>query len=228
MIVLMPTWKLRIDKCRVINWLSNSPHIYSCFPWWFTLHQRDKHQSTRWSPKSKRPSSLNRLAVDVGKEKEREGIGERSSAQSDQYSNCKMNLTGARTSHQMGKEIGYERWPAIKSDIPQCHLSDTGRGIMTTANESWALVRRWFKSAPCSGRLFYADSVPCPLVKPAGCHQTTEKFWHFPKSFQTWPDEESDSLWYYSGPERCLKPTRRSENRTAVMELMEMKDLSAV
>lgn len=77
---------------------------------------------------------------------------ERGSAESDQYSNCKMNLTRARTSHQMGKEIGYERWPAIKSDIPQCHLSDSGWGIMTTANESWALVRWRFKSAPCRGR----------------------------------------------------------------------------
>lgn len=81
-----------------------------------------------------------------------------------------MNLTGARTSHQMGKEIGYERWPAIKSDIPQCHLSDSGRGIMTTANESWALVRRWFKSAPRC-----ADSVPCTPSNPAGCHRTKER-----------------------------------------------------
>lgn len=53
--------------------------------------------------------------MDVGKE--REGVieneevreRERESAESDQYSNCKLNLTGARTSHQMGKEIGYER-----------------------------------------------------------------------------------------------------------------------
>ena len=88
---------------------------------------------------------------------------------SDQYSNCKMNLTGARTSHQMGKEIGYERWPAIKSDFPQCHLSDSGRGIMTTANESWALVRRWFKSAPPSNVL-----TQCPVLYPTQ-QDTTEQ-----------------------------------------------------
>lgn len=93
------------------------------------------------------------MSVKKERERKREGAKERESAESDQYSNCKMNLTGARTSHQMGKEIGYERWPAIKSDIPQCHLSDSGWGIMTTANESWALVRRWFKSAPRCVRL---------------------------------------------------------------------------
>ena len=99
------------------------------------------------------------------------GQEDRERAGSDQYSNCKMNLTGARTSHQMGKEIGYERWPAIKSDFPQCHLSDSGRGIMTTANESWALVRLRFKSGPpprC------ADSEPCPPPNP-GCHRTKEQ-----------------------------------------------------
>lgn len=119
----------------------------------FIIHQRDKHRHSRPSRRSKRPLSLKRVALDVstGGERETQRGGERGRAESDQYSNCKMNLTGARTSHQMGKEIGYERWPAIKSDIPQCHLSDSGWGIMTTANESWALVRRWFKSAPCSG-----------------------------------------------------------------------------
>lgn len=86
-----------------------------------------------------------------------------------------MNLTGARTSHQMGKEIGYERWPAIKSDIPQCHLSDSGRGIMATANESWAPVRRRFKSAPRSGRLALLTQclVLCPT--PAQLCATDQK-----------------------------------------------------
>lgn len=69
-----------------------------------------RETSTRRSTRSRIPLSLKILAVDVGEEKEkRDGIGERGSAESDQYSNCKMNLTGARTSHQMGKEIGYER-----------------------------------------------------------------------------------------------------------------------
>lgn len=40
---------------------------------------------------------------------ENEQVKDRRSAEFDQYSNCKLNLTGARTSHQMGKEIGYER-----------------------------------------------------------------------------------------------------------------------
>lgn len=43
------------------------------------------------------------------RELEKEQVKDRGSAESDQYSNCKLNLTGARTSHQMGKEIGYER-----------------------------------------------------------------------------------------------------------------------
>lgn len=69
----------------------------------------------RSSSKCKRPLSPRRRAVDVGKVRERGGVIEnkqvkdRGSAESDQYSNCKLNLTGARTSHQMGKEIGYER-----------------------------------------------------------------------------------------------------------------------
>lgn len=41
------------------------------FPQRFTLHQGDKSQHSRPSAKSKRPLSLKRLAVDVGKEKER-------------------------------------------------------------------------------------------------------------------------------------------------------------
>lgn len=71
----------------------------------------------RSSGKCKRPLSPQRRAVDVGKVRERERervienkqVKDRRSAESDQYSNCKLNLTGARTSHQMGKEIGYER-----------------------------------------------------------------------------------------------------------------------
>lgn len=43
------------------------------------------------------------------RELEKEQVKDRGSAESDQYSNCKLHLTGARTSHQMGKEIGYER-----------------------------------------------------------------------------------------------------------------------
>lgn len=42
------------------------------FSWGFAVHQRDKHQRSRPSAKSKRPLSLKRLAVDVGKERERE------------------------------------------------------------------------------------------------------------------------------------------------------------
>lgn len=70
-------------------------------------------QHFRWSSKCKRPLRLWRCAVDVGRDRERvianEQVKDRGSAESDQYSNCKLNLTGARTSHQMGKEIGYER-----------------------------------------------------------------------------------------------------------------------
>lgn len=185
----MQSWTLRIDKCRPINWPPYPPHIYSYFfSWWFAVHQRDKQQLLRPSAKSKRPLSLERLAG--GKERERVvergwRVRERGSAESDQYSNCKMNLTGARTSHQMGKEIGYERWPAIKSDIPQCHLSDSGWGIMTAANESWALVRRWFKSAPCCGRLTVLTQCP---IRPSWVprNKRGRNPWHYPKLFQAW------------------------------------------
>lgn len=84
-------------------------------------------------------------------------------------------LTGARTSHQMGREIGYERWPAIKSDFPQCHLSDSDRGIMTTANESWALVRPWFKSAPPFDRPDVLTQYFVLLSTPTGCMGTKEQ-----------------------------------------------------
>lgn len=134
-------------------------------------------------------------------DKERGGVGERQSAEFDQYSNCKMNLTGARTSHQMGKEIGYERWPAIKSDIPQCHLSDSGRGIMATANESWAPVRRRFKSAPCSGRLALLTQclVLCPTQ--AELNATDQKRGKPFTLSQTlsWMNKGSCALQYYSG-----------------------------
>ena len=67
-----------------------------------------------------------------------------------QYSKCWMNLTGPRTSHQMGKEMGYERWPAIKIRYPTMPSVRQRRGIMTESNESWALVQRRFKLAqPC-------------------------------------------------------------------------------
>lgn len=46
--------------------------FFFLFPQRFTLHQGDKSQHSRLNAKSKRPLSLKRLAVDVGKEKERE------------------------------------------------------------------------------------------------------------------------------------------------------------
>lgn len=77
------------------------------------VHCPSQMQHHRSSSKCKRPLSLRRCAVDVGKDRERvienKQVKDRGSAESDQYSNCKLNLTGARTSHQMGKEIGYER-----------------------------------------------------------------------------------------------------------------------
>ncbi len=122
---------------------------------------------------------------------ERDGVRGRESAESDQYSNCKMNLTGARTSHQMGKEIGYERWPAIKSDIPQCHLSDSGWGIMTTANESWAPVRRWFKSAPRCGRLDVLTQRPLLCQTRLGVTEQKKAGNPWPKQFKTWTEKTS-------------------------------------
>lgn len=117
-----------------------------------------------------------------------------------------MNLTGARTSHQMGKEIGYERWPAIKSDIPQCHLSDSGWGIMTTANESWALVRRWFKSAPCCGRLTVLTQ--CSVLYPAQLDATEQKSGEtltiIPNCLKHGQKRDWGSLWCCSGPGRGL------------------------
>lgn len=136
---------------------------------------------------------------------EKEEVRERETAESDQYSNCKLNLTGARTSHQMGKEIGYERWPAIKSDIPQCHLSESGWGIMTTANESWALVRQWFKSAPCCCCL--AVLTQCPVLYPThSCVLQNKRGlnpWNAPKLFQSQTEKGS----HYSG--LCSRKTNR-------------------
>lgn len=151
------------------------------------------------------------------------GRRKRESAEFDQYSNCKMNLTGARTSHQMGKEIGYERWPAIKSDIPQCHLSDSGRGIMTTANESWAPVRRWFKSAPRSGRL--AVLTQCPVLRPTQLDATEQKS---KKTCRRDPlvCDIPQVLKEVSDFNRDIKG--QDSYRTALVELMELKDASAV
>lgn len=77
------------------------------------VHCPSQTRLHRSSGKCKRPFSQWRRAVDVGKDRERvienKQVKDRGSAESDQYSNCKLNLTGARTSHQMGKEIGYER-----------------------------------------------------------------------------------------------------------------------
>lgn len=85
---------------------------YCCSCGGFTVHHGDEHQHSGVNAKSRSPLSLKRLADDVGEE-EREnggvGVWKRETAEPDQYSNCKMNLTGARTSHQMGKEIGYEQ-----------------------------------------------------------------------------------------------------------------------
>ena len=64
-----------------------------------SVHQRDKQQTERQEQETIKPQETG----------SRGGRRERESAESDQYSNSKMNLTGARTSHQMGKEIGYER-----------------------------------------------------------------------------------------------------------------------